>query len=186
MSEALPEPYGFTGTDATTTGPLITDAELATICQLEAIPAARQAFATMVIDLSSDLIRDTAKHPEWVAADVPFKAKLITLLVAKRSFQNPNNIVAEGSIGPLGGDRYADMHAMGLYLTDAERAELLSLRGDGTAATNPNRLWVLTNGGGIPETTTGYVFDSSGSDWAIPYVDLTETDLMNDPSDTVI
>lgn len=140
MTEALPEPYGFTGTEAVTTGPLITEAELATICQLDAIPTERAAFATLVIDLASDLIRDTAEHKEWTAADVPFKAKLITLLVAKRTFQNPNNVVAEGGLGPLGGDRFLDMHAMGLYLTEAERDELLGLRGDNTATTNPNRL----------------------------------------------
>lgn len=186
MSQALPEPYAFTGPEAVATGALITEGELATICRLDAIPVARQAHATMVIDLASDLIRDTAEHKEWTSATVPFRAKLICLLVAKRSFQNPDAVLVEGSVGPIGGDRVTALHALGLYLSDVEKADLVALRGDGTQATNPNRLWVLTNGGGIPESTTGYVFDDSGSDWAIPYVDLGETDLMNDPADTIL
>jgi hypothetical protein len=168
--------------------PLITDVELATICRLpgNVIPAARQAFATMIIGLTSDLVRDTAGHPEWTDVDVPFRAKMIALLVAKRSYQNPDGVIVEGAIGPIGGDRVTDLQAAGLYLTEAEEATLAGFIGDGTPATDPNRMWVLQVNGGLPEATTGYVFDDSGSDWGIPYVDLAETDLMNDPTDTVV
>lgn len=186
MTSAMPEP--FLAPDAVTTGPLITETELATICQLpdQVIPAERLPFATMIIDLASDIVRDTASHPEWDQNTVPFRAKMICLLVAKRSYQNPNNVVVEGALGPIGGDRVLDVQAMGLYLTEAEASDLARLVGDGTAATNPNRLWVLQNSGGIPEATTGYVFDDSGSDWAIPYVDFASTDAMTDPSDTIV
>jgi hypothetical protein len=186
MSEALPEP--FLAPDAVVTGPLITPAELATICQLpgQVIPEARLPFATMVIDLASDLIRDTAEHAEWTDATVPFRAKIICLLVAKRTYQNPNAVVAEGGVGPLGGDRVADIQAMGLYLTDVERADLEALRGDGTSASDPKRLWILRVNSGLPAIDTGYVFDDSGSDWAIPYIDFNTTDAMTDPSDTVV
>lgn len=168
--------------------PLITEVELATICRLpgQVIPTDRVPFATMIRTLASDIVRDVAGHEEWTDLDVPFKAKMIVLLVAKRSYQNPDAVIAEGAIGPIGGDRVADIQAMGLYLTEAEQTTLLAMRGDGTPATNPNRLWVLQNTGGTPETTTGYVFDDSGSDWGIPYVDLAETDLMNDPADVVV
>ena len=186
MTTAMPEP--FLAPDAVTTGPLITEAELATICRLEGqvIPAERQPFATMIIDLGSDLIRDKAHHPEWDQNTVPFRAKMICLLVCKRAFQNPDGVLVEGSLGPIGGDRVTDVQAAGLYLTEAEEADLAALVGDGTPATNPNRLWVLQNTGGIPEASTGYVFDDSGSDWAIPYVDFASTDAMTDPSDTIV
>jgi hypothetical protein len=186
MSQAMPEP--FLAPDAIVTGPLITEAELATICRLpdNVIPAERAAFATMIIDLASDLVRDAARHEDWTADTIPFRAKVITLLVAKRSYQNPDGVLVEGAIGPIGGDRVTDLQAAGLYLTEAEMAELSALRGDGTAASNPNRLWVLQVNGGLPETTTGYLPDSSGSDWLIPYVDLRETDMLNDPGDTVM
>lgn len=168
--------------------PLITETELATICRLpgNVIPAARAAFATMIIDLTSGLVSDTAGHPEWTSSTIPFRAKMIALLVAKRSYQNPDGVIVEGSIGPIGGDRVTDLQAAGLYLTEAEAADLAALRGDGTPATDPNRMWVLQVAVDQPEATTGYVFDDSGSDWGIPYVDLAETDLMNDPTDVVV
>ncbi len=167
---------------------LITDIELATICRLpgNVIPAERQPFASMIIDLTSSLVQDTAGHEEWTTETVPFRAKMIALLVAKRSYQNPDGVIVEGAIGPIGGDRVTDLQAAGLYLTETEEATLIGFRGDGTAATDPNRMWVLQVSGGLPETPTGYVFDDSGSDWGIPYVDLAETDLMNDPTDTVV
>ena len=84
MTSAMPEP--ILAPDAATTGPLITDTELATICRLadQVIPADRQPFATMIIDLASDIVRDYARHPEWDQNTVPFRAKMICLHVAKR------------------------------------------------------------------------------------------------------
>lgn len=187
MTTALPEP--FTAPEASLTPGLITQAELATICRLDAIPADRVAYATMVIDLASDLIRDEARHKEWVGSggdgvttvDVPFKAKLICLLVSKRAYQNPKMVKSEGGVGPIGGDTFADAFAAGLELTEVEKADLQAMRGvDGTG--DPNGLWIMTNSGGPPEVTTGYVFDSSGSDWAIPYIDFPSSDAMTDPT----
>lgn len=189
MTEALPEP--FTASEAALTPTLVTLAELGVICKKEIAPD--DAFALMMVDLASDLVRDEARHFEWVGSggdgvttvDVPFKAKMICLLVAKRAYQNPKMVKSEGGVGPLGGDTFADDFAAGLTLTDAETAELQKMRGDGGSG-DPNGMWILTNTTGLPETNTGYVFDDSGSDWAIPYIDFPSTDAMTDPSDRIV
>lgn len=190
MTAALPEP--FTAPEAATTPTLVSISELSTICRTTI--AADDPFALMVVDLASDLVRDEARHPEWVGSggdgvttvDVPFKARLICLLVAKRAYQNPKMITAEGGVGPIGGDTFAEDFAAGLTLTGVEKAELQRMRGDGGSG-DPNGMWALTNTTGMDEVTTGYVFDDSGSDWAIPYIDFPSTDAMTDPTtDTVV
>lgn len=147
-------------------------------------PIAREDFAALVLDWASRLVRETCKHDEWTSSTAPFTAKRITLLVAKRTYQNPGQEIAT-AIGPLS-SRVLDEAAAGMRLTDQERAELLPLIGDGTPGSDPNRVWILTNGGGIPPVSTGFVFDDSGSDWAIPYVDFDSTDAMMTPADTII
>lgn len=148
--------------------PLLTAAEVATWAQLDV--ADFGAFETMVIDQAQQLVAQEAKHAEWYdttpIADVPFRARLIALNLARRTIVNPNQVLQEGSIGPIGGDRVRDAAALAMELSDAERAELHGLRGDGTMTSG---LWVLPTDQSDRILSDIYVFDESGSDWGIPF-----------------
>lgn len=112
------------------------------------------ALAIMVMSMASSLVRDTAGHPEWTKSGetmAPFRARLICLLVAKRSYNNTDQEVQSGiSGGPSA--RVLDEAAAGLRLTEAEKAELEGMRGDPTEGVSG--LWVL-------KTTRGPVEDQS-------------------------
>lgn len=152
--------------------PLLTIAELAVWARTE-IPA-DDPFALVVIDAASLKVREAAKQPDWTAATVPATARLIAIQLAKRTYLNPDAVIAEGGIGPIGGDRYIEDFARTLELTDLERADLEALAPN--AATGGNGLWVQPMTRGDIETTeTAYYFDNSGSDWAIPMYEETVT-----------
>lgn len=148
--------------------PLITAPELATWAQLD--ESNFSDFEEMVIEKAQYLVADEAGHPEWVVEDiatVPYRARIICLNLARRTLKNPDQIVQEGGIGPIGGDRVRDSAAMAMELSPAEKEELHGLRGDGTT---PPGLWVQPLGEGLPTLgTTAYVPDISGSDWLVPF-----------------
>lgn len=73
--------------------------------------------------------------PEWTldagAAQAPIDVQMVVLQVCKRSYENPGQVIQEGSIGPIGGDRVADTQALFMDFTDQERATLAKYNPDG-------------------------------------------------------
>lgn len=87
--------------------------------------------ATYFINAASILVADFAGHPDWIGLDLlgvevgtvvaaPRRAVMIAEQLAKRAYENPNAIVAEGGIGPIGGDRMVEEYARTLEPTEAE------------------------------------------------------------------
>jgi hypothetical protein len=103
---------------------------------------------------------------EWgwqTREETPFDVKLVVLKVARRSYTNPGEVVQEGSIGPIGGDRLRDEAAMSLELTETERATLTkyNLAGDPEIG-DSGTLWVQPTNGGtetLLQTSPLYVGD---------------------------
>ena len=122
---------------------LVPVSELAIWCQQTI--AEDNPWALAVLDKASMLVREAAGHPEWESSTTPPRARLIALLVARRTFLNPDQVVSS-SVGPLS-ERVLDEAAAGMTLTPAERLELGALRGSEDDP-DPNGLWVL-------QTTTG-------------------------------
>jgi hypothetical protein len=151
--------------------PFLTVAELATWTRQEIV--ADDPFALVVIDAASLRVREAASQPTWTLADIPKSARLIAIQLAKRTYLNPDAIVAEGGLGPIGGDRFIEDFARTLELTEYERATLEGLAPAG-AIGKGSRLWVQETTRGDLETAVDvYYFDNSGSDWAIPmYADV--------------
>jgi hypothetical protein len=150
---------------------MITTAELATWCQLEEAAVAADDYALMVIEYASELCRSAAGRPDWdTPATTPVPAKLICLVVARRTYLNPDQEIAQAVAGGPS-VRMLDAAGMGMALTDDERAELERLG----AIDNPNPspagdLWVLPLTRGTVEKSL-YLADNSGSDWLIPFLD---------------
>lgn len=157
---------------STTSAPLLTMAELRTWTRREI--ADDDAFALAVIDAASLKVRQAASQPDWTIDTVVPAARLIAIQLAKRTYLNPDAVIAEGGIGPIGGDRYIEDFARTLELTDLEREDLEGM--SPAAATAGNGLWVqpMTRGD-LESTETVYYFDDSGSDWAIPMYEETVT-----------
>lgn len=164
--------------------PIITPPEVATWAGVpEASFGDRE---TMVIEHAQNLVADEAGHPEWIAGDlgtVPYRARIIALNLARRTIVNPDQIVQEGGIGPIGGDRVRDAAALAMELSQAEKDELHLLRGDGTSVAG---LWIQPLTSGTPLDTTAFVPDDSGSDWFIPFGDFASTTAFDEPTDTVV
>lgn len=150
---------------------------------------AADTFASRIVVEASGLVCDTAGHPEWETTtplvDVPRTAKRICLALAKRSFQNPERVVQEGSIGPLGGDRVDATQALFLELTDGEIDALEALQGDGTGG-GGNGLWLQPITGSDVYDRVAFVHDDSGSDWAIPMGDFDSTDAFVEEGDVIV
>lgn len=131
-------------------------------------------FAAEVMEKVSDLARFLGGHPEWtldVGVDqVPYDVRLLVLVVAKRCYENPAQVVQEGSVGPIGGDRVLDVAAMLFDLSETERATLTKYNPTGDPDTGAAGLWVLTTGTRAETQADAvlYVPDDSLSDWYIP------------------
>ena len=130
---------------------LLTPQTLAKWTQSDEAEVVTDPFAADLIDKLSALVcfiggHDGTKYddlgdviPEWsLVADTPVGAvvapidvQMVMLQVAKRSYQNPDEILQDGSTGPLGGDRYSDVHALFMDFTDSERATLAKYNADG-------------------------------------------------------
>lgn len=125
-------------------------------------------FAQMVLDRATELVVDVAGLPATWETDptlVPSRARMITLLVAARTYTNPRSIINEGT-GPLSESMLAKM-AAAMELTPDERADLEQIANENG---NYGGLWVLSTTAG-PETlvSTVHLPDNSPSDWWIPY-----------------
>lgn len=121
-------------------------------------------FALAVVDGASLLVAETAGHPEWTIGTVPPRAKLIAILLAKRTYLNPDAISAS-NVGPIG-ERVVEDFARTMELTEAEIEALQALQGDGTGP--DSGLWIQPTSRGPLETPL-YLYTEG--DWAIPYLD---------------
>lgn len=109
--------------------------------------------ADYFIQAASIVVADLAGHPDWLGLNAdggevetnqiteagvvmtvdgvvpaPRRAVMIAEQLAKRAYENPNAVVAEGSLGPIGGDRIIEEYARTLEPTPAELAYLEEIR----------------------------------------------------------
>lgn len=132
---------------------LLTPATLAKWTQEDTADVVADPFAADLIDKVSQLICFIGGHdgtkqdpdsddpadllPEWSldGADdtvvAPVDVQMVALQVIKRSYENPGQVLQEGSIGPLGGDRVADVQALFMDFTERERATIAKYNPDG-------------------------------------------------------
>lgn len=114
---------------------LLLSGTLATWTQNDPVEVAEDPFATSLITTISELFCFLGGHPDWTLEpgedQAPFDVRMLALMVAKRSYENPTRIIAEGSIGPIGGDRFADAQALFTDLSETERATITAYNPDG-------------------------------------------------------
>lgn len=179
---------------------LLTTATLAKWTQEDPAVVAVDEFAIDLIDKVSQLICFIGGHdgtkldalgvaiPEWDlvqgATQAPIDVQMVALQVIKRSYENPGQVIQEGSIGPLGGDRVADTQALFMDFTEAERRTLskYNIDGDPTDTTgSAGEIFVIQTTRGeesaLPQTSPLYMGDNlqvglAGSadprEWMIP------------------
>jgi len=166
---------------------LLTTATLAKWTQNDPVEVAADVFAVDLISKLSALICFLGGHPDWTLEAgedlAPIDVQMVMLQVAKRSYENPDEILQEGSVGPLGGDRYADQHALFMDFTESERKTLTKYNPDGdpTPQEGSGEVFVLptTRGGeaALPQTSplflgdnmqTGLAESADPREWMIP------------------
>lgn len=150
---------------------LLTTATLAKWTQSDPAEVAADEFAVDLIAKVSALACFIGGHdgtkvdedgeliPEWTlaasAAQAPIDVQMVVLQVCKRSYENPGQVIQEGSVGPLGGDRVADVQALFMDFTKQERATLAKYNPDGDPNPDedgPGEVFVVATTRG-PETT---------------------------------
>jgi hypothetical protein len=108
--------------------------------------------AAEVIDKVSQLAQFLGGHPEWDLqvgeTAAPFDVRMVVLQVCKRSYENTRQVIQEGNVGPIGGDRVADAAALLLSLTESERATLTKYNVDGDPDASGAEIftWATTRG----------------------------------------
>ena len=126
---------------------LLTPQTLAKWTQEDPAEVAADPFAADLIDKVSQLICYLGGHdgtkvdaagdpvPEWTLdlgpTQAPIDVQMVAPKVIKRSYQNPDQIVQEGSIGPIGGDRVAETQALFMDFTEEERRIIARYNVDG-------------------------------------------------------
>lgn len=149
---------------------LITDHELAVWSGRTDAEVTGSDLAQDVITKMSQYARFLGFYPlpeeQWgwqTILTTPFDVKLVVLKVARRAFNNPDEVVQEGNIGPIGGDRVRDEAALSLELTETERATLTKYNPAGDPETGDTAtLWVQPTFGGTEtqlQTSPLYVGD---------------------------
>lgn len=178
---------------------LLTTATLAKWTQEDPAEVAADPFAVDLIDKVSQLIcfiggHDGTKYdafgdliPEWDLVvgptQAPIDVQMVALQVIKRSYENPGQVLQEGSVGPLGGDKVSDVQALFMDFTDAERKVIskYNVDGDPTNQEGAGEIFTLSTTGGretyLGEPSPLYVTDdqqiglAESADprpWAIP------------------
>lgn len=165
---------------------LLTTATLAKWTQEDPAEVAADEFAVDLIAKVSALACFLGGHdgtkidpvtllpiPEWsLVADNPSGAvvadidvQMVVLQVCKRSYENPGQVIQEGNVGPLGGDRVADIQALFMDFSDRERATLTKYNPDGDPdpQDGAGTVFVLATTRGdetsLPQTSPLYVGD---------------------------
>jgi hypothetical protein len=115
-------------------------------------------FALEVIDKVSQMAQFLGGNP-WTLEpgefQAPFDVRMVVLQVCKRAYENPKQIVQEGGVGPIGGDRVLDVAALLFSLTETERDTLTKYNADGDPDGSDNVFVVETTRG--EETTAASV-----------------------------
>jgi hypothetical protein len=152
---------------------LITLTELAGISQVDEIDP-ENWYANWVCEAVSVLLRDYGSQT-WTPLNLPSRAKIIGLLVAKRTYTNPDN-ETRTQVGPIGSSVQA-IDAAGMRLTQIEKDELAAIAA-GTVDTTGGSLWVQPTNRGNVETGPVVVYtttsDHPDSSWGVPYLDENE------------
>lgn len=139
---------------------LLTLQTLARWTQSDEAEVVGDPFAADLIDKVSQMICFIGGHdgtrtdalgdlvPEWTLeqgpAQAPIDVQMVALQVIKRSYENPGQVIQEGGIGPLGGDRVSDVQALFLELTDAERRTVAKYNPDGDPTSQEGQGAVFT------------------------------------------
>jgi len=134
---------------------LLTTRELALWTSNDETTVADDPFAAEVIDKVSQMAQFLGGHEEWTldgATKAPFDVRMVVLQVCKRCYENPAQVVQEGGVGPIGGDRVLDVAALLLTLTETERATLTKYNAAGDDLSDRTELFVISTSRG-KETT---------------------------------
>lgn len=110
---------------------IITTADLASY--LRDATVTNDGGAALYVDLANGLVTEAGGAPLLLLDPLPIRVKAITLEVAARAWRNPNGFSSE-TVDDYTYRRDSDTRAAGVYLTDAERAELVNITGVGTAS----------------------------------------------------
>lgn len=160
---------------------LLTTQTLARWTQSDETEVASDPFAVDLIDKVSQLICFIGGHdgtrfdaigdllPEWDLeigpTQAPIDVQMVALQVIKRSYENPGQVLQAGSVGPLGGDRVADVQALFMDFTDAERKTISKYNPDGDPQGDEGgQIFTLATTRGdddmLLDPTFGYVSDN--------------------------
>lgn len=107
-------------------------ADLFTLPELAAymqVPSVNEDTAELLLELASDLITDV--YGDALPDPAPSRLKRVALEVVKRAYLNPNGYVSE-NLADYGYRRGSDAARSGVFLTDAERAVVVSAAGRST------------------------------------------------------
>ena len=144
--------------------PLVTTNELALWTKSDPGEVATDPFADEVISKVSELICFLGGHPDWTLSPgedlVPFDVRMVALTVAKRCYENTGQVIQEGNVGPIGGDRVLDVAALLFSLTDSERAVVTKYNPSGDPDQVPQGLFTVSTAYDGPSGGTGEVYMS--------------------------
>lgn len=152
---------------------MLTVDELEVWCRTTIVGTSKETFAQAVVEAASLVVAGAALHDEWIADDyadpIPARAKLVVTLLAKRSFLNPDSVIAEGGIGPIGGDRYVEEMAKFLTLTEQEISDLEVFHATGSGGSTA--LWTMETETGRARLTDDTIYlpdlDDRADDWPL-------------------
>lgn len=135
--------------------PLILDSTLALLVD-EPTGLENPEYGAYCINAASILAAEAAGRPDWLGlgplgediapVPAPRLAVMYAEQLAKRAYLNPNAIVSEGGIGPLGGDRTVEDFARTFEWTPSEAAyfeEVKRLTGIVDGGAGATALWTL-------------------------------------------
>ena len=141
---------------------LITPAELALWTRTDLATVEADPLADEVMSKVSDLARFLGGHPEWTygegpETEAPFDVRMLVLKICKRTYSNLEQVVQEGNVGPIGGDRVLDVAALLTDLTETERKTLTKYNEAGDPDEIATELWVQPTTRGDLETQSAAI-----------------------------
>lgn len=132
-------------------------------------------FALMVLDEATALVVDYCGRPDWEDAPgtAPRLARRICLIVAGRTYLNPDMEVATGT-GPIS-SRVRDEAAAGMQLTESEMEQLDTIPAPPGDTGYKGLFTITTTRGADPAEQPVLLYDNSGSPWPIEYANEGDT-----------
>lgn len=118
----------------------------------------------LTLDANGDLLPEWSLEPG--AGYAPIDVQMVALQMIKRSYENPGRVVQEGSIGPIGGDRVAEVQALFMDLTESERATVAKYNpnGDPNPVDGAGQIFTIRTTRGedasMPQTSPLYMGDN--------------------------